>query len=121
MWRRLMPWLVALSATITSAGQVERPGEYAGDVPYDGRVTFVRLQWRGGSRYGGGWTSAWNHDYPRAEQHLSQILRELTHLDIHADCSRILSLDDPELFKYPIAFMWEPGFWTMNESEATAF
>jgi len=23
-------------------------------------------------------------------------------------------LDDPELCKYPIAFMWEPGFWTAD-------
>ena len=83
------------------------------DLPYDGRFTFVRLRWgsdRGFMR--GGFGSAWNHDYPRAEQNLSQILRELTALDIHTDASRILMLDDPELFRYPIAFMWEPGFWT---------
>jgi hypothetical protein len=30
-------------------------------------------------------------------------------------------LDDPELFKYPIAFMWEPGFWTLTDSEASSF
>lgn len=90
-------------------------------VAYDGRVTFVRLAWKGGSVFGGGWSSAWNHDYPRAEQHLAQIVRELTLLDIHADGSRILRLDDPELFKFPIAFMWEPGFWMLTDSEAEAF
>ncbi len=97
------------------------PLKYALDVPYDGRITFVRLQWRGGSRYGGGWNSAWNHDYPRAEQHLSQILRELTYMDIRLDGSHILSLDDPELFRHPIAFMWEPGFWTLSDVESAAF
>ena len=30
-------------------------------------------------------------------------------------------LDDPELFKYPIAFMWEPGFWNLTDEEASAF
>ena len=30
------------------------------------------------------------------------------------DGSRILMLDDPELFNYPIAFMWEPGFWNLD-------
>ena len=94
------------------AGQTERV--------YDGRFTFVRLRW--GSDFGfsrrGGFSSAWNHDYPRAEQHLSLILDELTALDIHTDGSLILTLDDPELFKYPIAFMWEPGFWNLTDREA---
>jgi hypothetical protein len=64
---------------------------------------------------------AWDHDYPRAEQHLAQILRELTYLDIRQDGSRILTLDDPELFQYPIAYMWEPGFWSLTDSEAESF
>ncbi len=130
-------WLpiVALALTLTvvvpadrtrfpSASQVAAGGRndrYALDVAYDGRLTFVRLQWRGGSRDSGGWNSAWNHDYPRAEQHLSQILRELTFLDIRLDGSRIMTLDDPELFRHPIAFMWEPGFWTLTDVEAASF
>ena len=107
------------------AGQRDAPSllfdEYPPDVSYDGRFTFARLRWRSEGRYGGFWGSAWNHDYPRAEQHLSQILRELTYLDVRLDGSRILTLDDPALFKYPIAFMWEPGFWTLTDQEAAAF
>jgi uncharacterized protein DUF4159 len=95
--------------------------DYPADVAYDGRFTFVRLRWRSEGRFRGFWGSAWNHDYPRAEQHLSQIARELTYLDIRLDGSRILTLDDPELFKHPIAFMWEPGFWTLTDREAEAF
>ena len=78
----------------------------------------VRL---GGFSRRGGFSSAWNHDYPRAEQHLSLILKELTALDIRTDGSLILTLDDPELFKYPIAFMWEPGFWNLTDREAESF
>jgi hypothetical protein len=94
---------------------------YSPDIEYDGRTTFVRLRWRGGGRSRGFWSTAWDHDYPRAEQHLSQILRELTSVDIRLDGSRVLALDDPELTKYPIAFMWEPGFWEMADGEAAAF
>ena len=47
--------------------------------------------------------------------------QELTALDIRTDGSRILTLDDPELFKYPIAFMWEPGFWNLTDREAESF
>jgi hypothetical protein len=91
------------------------------ELAYDGRFTFVRLRWAGGSLSSRGWGAAWNHDYPRAEQHLSQILNELTVLDIHTDGSRILTLDDPQLFRYPVAFMWEPGFWTLTDREAECF
>ncbi len=101
---------------------MDLPGSgYSPDVEYDGRITFVRLRWQrgsGGRRY---WNSAWDHDYPRAEQNLSQILRELTLIDIREDGSRVLTLDDPELMKYPIAFMWEPGFWELTDTEAESF
>lgn len=90
------------------------------DTHYDGRFTFVRLRWRPDGRARGFWSSAWDHDYPRAEQHLAQILDELTGLDVRVDGNRVLTLDDPELTRYPIAFMWEPGFWTMTDREAEA-
>jgi len=112
-----------LAIATTAAAQYDAPSAfpYASDVEYDGRVTFVRLRWRSEGRFGRFWGSAWNHDYPRAEQHLSMILRELTSLDIRIDGSKILTLDDPELFKYPIAFMWEPGFWSLTDQEASSF
>ena len=114
---------VVLSAALAAAVQGDALGQSdANEAAYDGRFTFVRLRW--GSDVGfsrrGGWGAAWNHDYPRAERHLSLILRELTALDIRTDHSLILALDDPELFKYPIAFMWEPGFWNLSDREATA-
>ena len=120
---RLGPLVLALGVASASGqtGDLPRPHRYEAD--YDGRVTFVRLRWQsglGGFR-GGGFGSAWNHDTPRAEQHLSLILNELTLVGMRADASLILSLDDPELFKYPIAFMWEPGFWNLTDREALAF
>jgi len=120
LWFRLLG-LVFISAT-TALAQFDAPRlSYRTDVDYDGRITFVRLQWRSEGRSRRGWGSAWDHDYPRAEQHLSSILKELTYLDIRTDGSRILTLDDSDLFKYPIAFMWEPGFWNLTDREAESF
>ncbi|HEU4939077.1 MAG TPA: DUF4159 domain-containing protein [Vicinamibacterales bacterium] len=117
---------LAILLSATTAGGVQfgaAQQSHRGDLEYDGRFTFVRLRW--GSDLGfsrrGGFGSAWNHDYPRAERHLTLILEELTALDIHTDGSLILPLDDPELFKYPVAFMWEPGFWNLSDREAAAF
>jgi uncharacterized protein DUF4159 len=115
--------VVLLVAATATAVQFDAPGPpHRADVSYDGQFTFVRLRWKsdfGFSRRG--FSSAWNHDYPRAEQHLSQIIRELTALDMRTDGSLILTLDDPELFKHPIAFMWEPGFWNLTDREAESF
>ena len=36
----------------------------------------------------------------------------------HLDASNVLALDDPELMKYPVAFMTEAGYWTMTDKEA---
>lgn len=122
-WLCLAAALSVMAAT-SAAVQFDAPGRPLREDPeYDGRFTFVRLRWRsdfGRSRYGG-FGSAWNHDYPRAEQNLSLILKELTALDVRIDGSLVLTLDDPELFKYPIAFMWEPGFWNLTDREAESF
>lgn len=85
-------------------------------IEYDGRFAFVRLRYGG---FGNGFRRdpPWAHDYPRAERHFTRILKEITFLDLHLDESHILALDDPELFKYPIAYMSEPGYWTMSDSE----
>jgi Domain of unknown function (DUF4159) len=108
--------ITAVTAQYDRAAQ----GSHDTDFDYDGQFTFVRLRWNSGLGRGG-FGAAWNHDLPRAEQHLAMIVRELSLVNMRTDGSKILMLDDPELFKYPIAFMWEPGFWNLTEEEATAF
>jgi hypothetical protein len=90
----------------------------AGNVRYDGRVAFVRLRYEmpWGGRRG---EPPWAHDYPTADRHMMKILQELTLAEPHTEDSNVFALDDPELFKFPIAYMSEPGFWTLNDEEAT--
>ncbi|MGH7714232.1 MAG: DUF4159 domain-containing protein [Gemmatimonadaceae bacterium] len=83
---------------------------------YDGRYTFTRVRFE---PFTGGWDLKWDHDYPRAESHLMKILKELTTVRPRTlDGGNIYGFDDPELFKHPIAYVSEPGFWTLTESEA---
>src|SRR5438093_13022646 len=101
--------------------QRDAPGlPHRTDLTYDGRFTFVRLRWGSDGRFGrrGCWSSAWNHDYPRAVQNLSLILKEISAFDIRTEGSWILSLDDRELFRYPMALMWDPGFWWLTAGES---
>jgi hypothetical protein len=112
---------VLLLTLALAAAAAAQPGHRTPDpiAAYDGRFTFVRLRYDSGFGFGrrGG---AWSHDYPRAEQNLAKILRHVTLIDVNPD-GLVLALDDPALFYYPIAYMWEPGFWTMTDREAEQF
>lgn len=99
----------------------------AGNVAYDGKFTFIRLQYPTGSFDGGGFgfgrggDAPWSHDYPRAERNLGKILDEITLLWTYRGGSNILPIDADELFSYPLAYMSEPGFWTQTDEQAAAF
>jgi hypothetical protein len=87
---------------------------------YDGRFTFFRVMFEplgGGGRGFRRQDRKWDHDTPRAEQHLMKILQEITTLRPQMDCGAIHAFGDPESFRYPIAYVSEPGFWTMNDEE----
>lgn len=93
-----------------------------GHVDYDGRLTFARVRFEPRSAWEG-WAygmPAWGHDYPRAERNFMRILQEITLARAFTGGSRIVTLDDPDLFKFPIAYLCEPGHWTMTDREAQA-
>jgi hypothetical protein len=98
-------------------GRREPMPQADGNQPYDGKLTFVRLKYTMGFYGRRGWEPPWAHDYPTADTHVMKILNELSLVRPRMDGSNILGLDDPELFKYPIAYMSEPGFWSMDEDE----
>ena len=91
------------------------------NVRYDGRFTFVRLKYTtapGGYWYRG--LPAWAHGYPVAEQNLMRIMNEVSGLEARTDDITVLSLDDPEVFKYPVVYIIEVGWWDMSDREAIA-
>jgi hypothetical protein len=90
------------------------------NVPYDGRFTFIRLRYGPpvafqSQRY------FWSHDYPEGERNMMKILNEISNLGPRVMETNVMALDDPELFKYPVAYLCEPGRWSVSESEAANF
>ncbi len=61
---------------------------------------------------------AWSADYPQMERSFTTILAELTSMPLYTDGSNVHTLDDPELFKYPVAYLTEPGYWIPSVAEA---
>src|SRR5262249_31005135 len=49
---------------------------------------------------------------------LMKIMDEITYLHPHTDGSNVYTFDDPQLMHYPVAYMTEPGFWTMTDKES---
>lgn len=125
--RRLIAWAVGLVlligvplAAVVAAQRgggfgmaFGRGGVYA-NVPYDGRFTFARVRYQSSGRRGGG---GWSADYPLMERNLTSMLTEITSMTPHMDGSNVHDLDDPELLKYPVAYLSEPGYWYPSDAE----
>jgi hypothetical protein len=114
----------ALVVFAAAAATAQRGGGFYAQrgftVPYNGKFTFTRIRYNsGGGGFGrGGGGNAWNHDYPRADLHLPMILKAITKLDPNIDETNVLDLEDPEIFKNPILYMWEPGYWQITDEGA---
>jgi len=94
------------------------PYQIPPNTPYDGRFTFVRVKYE--TAPGGYWwrgQPSWAHGYPTAEENLMKIMNEVTDLNAHEEIN-IVTLDDPALFKYPIAYIIEVSWWTLTDPEA---
>lgn len=94
------------------------------NVPYDARFVFARLRYSFSSDpafglRGGGFNREppWQHDYPRAERNLMHIVSEITTMRPYSEGGNIIDIGSPELMKFPVAYMSEPGFWSMNDQE----
>lgn len=81
------------------------------------KFTFVRIKFTMKNlQFNQVWQPPWAHDIPRAERHLMKILQEFTGIETNDD-GIVLTLDDPELFKYPFAYICEVGFFDPTEAE----
>jgi hypothetical protein len=129
--RRIVVVLLAMATAAGAAAaavdqefmfRAREPGvDASANQPYDGRLTFVRIRYRTGfagfGRRGSRGEVPWAHDYPTADTHVMKIVNELTLLRPRIDSSNVFSFSDPELHNHPIAYVSEPGFWTMDDAE----
>jgi hypothetical protein len=142
-----MPWRTAARAAIAfcavfasipavqaqRGGGISQFGAYFGcpnptinNIPYDGRFTFARIMYRGGPGncyYRG--EPSWAHgfgytDKGTAESNLLKITSEISTFRPHLNATNVVAIDDPALCKYPVAFLVEAQYVTLNEKEARA-
>jgi hypothetical protein len=95
------------------------------DQDLSGRFTFTRIRYADTSWCNGQfgpWLGddgfPWSHDYPVAGRHLMKIMAELSKIDANVDINEpIFTFDDPQLFKYPFAYLCEVGCMNLDEKE----
>jgi hypothetical protein len=63
---------------------------------------------------------SWAHDYPTGEHHFMRILTAVSNVPAHVDRTNVLSFDDPEMFKFPVIYLVEPGNWFPSEEQLAA-
>lgn len=125
-WRLVALAIVAAAATAGAQGvavgpwQATRGAAIKPNVDYTGQFTFVRL------RYGApvpfqSQRIPWTHDYPFGEQHFMQIMNDVTNLKPRITESNVMGLDDPDLGRYPVAYMAEPGYMFLTDAEVAGF
>jgi hypothetical protein len=95
------------------------------------RFTFARIQFRSpmsfgmrggrgggmGGRIGDPNGPPWSHDFPRSEENLMKILGEVTKIDVNPG-GHIMSFENEDCFKYPVAYLCEVGYLNLSEKEA---
>ncbi len=123
---------VALAVVAGAAALAQRGGGFGGgfddgfrgfrpsytpNVRYDGQFVFVRMSYPyPNSRR----DPPWAHDYPIGEEHFLKVMTAVTNLRAHVDASSVMSFDDPEMFKFPVIYLVEPGFWWLSDAEVVA-
>jgi hypothetical protein len=63
----------------------------------------------------------WHHDYPYGDEAFPTFLKEVTHIHTASNAYQIVDIDSPDLFKYPFAYLCEPGYLELNEKDTRNF
>ena len=111
--RTIVLWLAGLlvvALPLLAAAQRGGFGVYGyPSVPYDGKFAFVRIRY---DEY-----NLWAADFPAMERNLMRVLQDISELRPHINASNVLDLDDPDLLRFPLAYLTEPGYWFPNQSQ----
>ena len=78
------------------------------------KTEFVIARWHYTAGWGGG---GWAHDYPTAEEHILQVMKEATGIEVDRLSYKIVELSSPEIFRYPFSYVSEPGEMHLTDEE----
>ena len=59
----------------------------------------------------------WHHDYNFSDEIFPDVLSEVTNIRTNRMSYQLVDIDSPELFKYPFAYLCEPGYLELNPKD----
>ena len=59
----------------------------------------------------------WHHDYPFGDETFPSFVKEVSRVHTEAAAYQIVDVDSPDLFKYPFAYLCEPGYLELNDKD----
>jgi hypothetical protein len=80
-----------------------------------GRLMFPSLGWGGQWKFGG---TDWTIDYPRADRHITEMVRRLTILDARSAEQPVDLEDGDDIFYWPWLYAVEVGTWDLTDDHA---
>ena len=101
--------LLLVTGVLSGAAFLEAQRQRFGAVDFfqkeDPQTEFAIVRW-----YSAGWRGdGWAHDYPNAEEHILQIIKEVSVIDTNRMSYKVVDLASPEIFKYPFSYVSHPG------------
>ena len=121
MWRKLSVYAVVLILAVSAYdyAQFRLPFPFGGmrqNNPPPTELVVARWHFGTNGRIG---HMGWSHNYPSSERHLNQIIEEATDIDVKPLSYRMVELGSDEVFKYPFAYVSEPGEMLLTEQEVS--
>lgn len=101
-------------------GRAVQEDPWPDNTAYDGTFKFARIRYETRGFRGFRGEPPWHHDYPYAERNLGSILSEMSYVRAFREGGNVYRLDDPELFRYPVVLLSEPGAWEPSPTELEA-
>jgi hypothetical protein len=111
---RLLSAAVGLCMAALACAQGMWGGRIVQNDPPD--TEFVAARWHFGTNGLIG-HRGWSHNYPESDRHLNGFLARALRLDVEEASYRIIELGDPEVFRYPFAYVSEPGEMELTDQE----
>jgi hypothetical protein len=104
--------LLGAVSMIPAAGSVDT------DPPKDAEYTHARIRYHMSfeGRFARG-ELPWHHDYPFSDETFTGFVKAITNIHTYSTAYQIVDIDSPDLFKYPFAYISEPGFMDLNDAD----
>jgi hypothetical protein len=119
-----MKWFRVAVATLLLAALslVPAAASFDSDPPKDVEFTYARIRYHMT-------TSAlyeqrelpWHHDYPEGDETFPTFVKEVTNVHTARNAYQIVDIDSPDLFKFPFAYLCEPGYLDLNDKDVKNF